>query len=58
MTKESNYSQAVEKRFQENIKVKKPSESFKRAGKTMWDIIEELKGTAKRKSFYEWLSKG
>jgi hypothetical protein len=27
-------------------------------GKTLWDIIIELKGTEKRKSFFDWLIKG
>jgi hypothetical protein len=34
------------------------NEAWVRKGKTMWDIVEELKGTAPRKSFFDWLIKG
>ena len=36
----------------ENEAWKKPK------GKTLWDIIVELKGTVRRKPFFEWLIKG
>ena len=34
------------------------NEAWVKKGKTLWDIVEELKGTAPRKSFYDWLIKG
>ena len=34
------------------------NEAWVKKGKTLWDIVEELKGTTKRKSFYEWLTNG
>tara|TARA_R100000963_G_C4623305_1_gene90213 strand:+ start:226 stop:390 length:165 start_codon:yes stop_codon:yes gene_type:complete len=34
------------------------NEAWIKKGKTMWDIIEELKGTVSRKSFFDWLIKG
>jgi len=33
------------------------NEAWVKQGKSMWDIIEELKGTEPKKSFYEWLLK-
>ena len=46
-------AKGVEKMYQTNGNAKQVSK-----GKSFWDIIVELKGTAKRKSFYEWLAKG
>jgi len=34
------------------------NEAWIKKDKTMWDIIEELKGTAPRKSFFDWLING
>ena len=46
-------AKGVEKMYQTNGNAKQVSK-----GKSFWDIIVELKGTAKRKSFFEWLAKG
>ena len=47
-------AKGVEKMYQTNKKIKKEISK----GKSFWDIIVELKGTNKRKSFYEWLTNG
>ncbi len=43
--------------IKDNPKTSK-NEAWVKKGKTLWDIVEELKGTTKRKSFYEWLTNG
>jgi|TARA_X000001388_G_C2119883_1_gene81036 hypothetical protein len=62
-------TKGIEKMYQTRARTKKgefvgddPSTSKNEAwvskGKSFWDIVVELKGTNKRKSFYEWLTNG